>query len=90
MNALLKYREQEFKLQWHPILVTLYIVKRIPSGKTWTREIKTPTKKISQGEIPVLPSSHKPKEIKRLAKSHPKAGDGDGAETYFLKSNPEF
>lgn len=43
-----------------------------------------------KGEITVLPSAHKPKEIKRLVKSHPKVGGRDGAETYFLKSNPEF
>lgn len=49
---------------------------------------KTPQKK--REEITVLPSSHKPKEIKRLVKSHPKVGGRDGAETYFLKSNLEF
>lgn len=51
------------------------------------RQKKEHTKK---GEVTVFPSSHKPKEIKRLVKSHPKVVVRDGAETYSLKSNLEF
>lgn len=43
-----------------------------------------------KGEITVLPGLDKPKEIKQLVKSHPKVVGRDGAETYVLKSSPEF
>lgn len=55
-----------------------------------TRQGKKKRRKKKKGEIIILPISHKPKEIKRLVKSHPKVGGRDGAEIYFLKSNPEF